>query len=198
MNNRHVFGLLVAGTLALSASAIAIAATAPTAPTAPRAGAPAAPTAPAAAAPGAPPAGTQPLQILDFKPAFDDLMTMLIQPRHIKLWAAAQQQNWQLAAFELNEMRSAFDRIAQTLPKYRNVNLGPTFVSMMSGPIMQANAAIGAKSPQQFADAYKSITNTCNSCHEALDHPFLVIKIPDANALSAYVDQEFKAPAPAK
>jgi hypothetical protein len=33
------------------------------------------------------------LQILDFKPAFDDLMTMLVQPRHTKLWLAAQQQN---------------------------------------------------------------------------------------------------------
>ena len=34
-------------------------------------------------APAAPAGGG--LTILEFKPAFDDLMTMLIQPRHIKL-----------------------------------------------------------------------------------------------------------------
>jgi hypothetical protein len=193
MNKRLIAGALLAGAFALSASAIAIAAAAPTAPAAPKppAGAP-------AAAPAAGAGGNPPLVILDFKPAFDDLMTMLIQPRHIKLWAAAQAQNWTLAAFELNEMRTAFDRIAQTIPKYgpQNVNLGPTFISMMSGPIMQTNAAISAKNMQQFNDAYKSLTATCTSCHEALNHPYLVIKVPDANALSAYIDQDFK-PAPA-
>jgi hypothetical protein len=192
MNNRHVLGFLLAGSLGLAASAIAIAAPAPTAPTAPKPPTGATPAAPATGAPA-------PLVILDFKPAFDDLMTMLIQPRHIKLWAAAQQQNWTLAAFELNEMRTAFDRIAATIPKYgpQNVNLGPTFISMMSGPITAVNGAISAKNQAQFATAYRDLTNTCNSCHEALNHPYLVIKIPDANSLSPYVNQEFKPP-PAK
>jgi hypothetical protein len=193
MNNRHVFGLMLAGSLVLSAAAIVIAdaapaPTAPTPPVAPRAaGAPAG--APAAGAPA-------PLVILDFKPAFDDLMTMLIQPRHIKLWAAAQAQNWTLAAFELNEMRTAFDRIAQTLPKYQNVNLGPTFISMMSGPIMATNGAISAKNMAQFTSAYTDLTNTCTSCHQALNHPYLVIKVPDATAMANYADQDFR-PIPA-
>ena len=43
------------------------------------------------AAPGAPaaaPAAPRPgLTILEFKPAMDDLMTMLVQPRHIKLYS---------------------------------------------------------------------------------------------------------------
>jgi hypothetical protein len=183
MNNRHVFGILLAGSLALSASAIALAAAAPVPPTAP--------IAPRGAAPAAPAGAAAPLQVLEFKPLFDDMMTMLIQPRHIKLWAAAQQQNWTLAAFELNEMRGAFDRIAATLPKYQNVNLGPTFISMMGGPMMSVNGAINAKNMTQFTTAFRDLTNTCNSCHQALNHPFLVIKVPDANAASAYVNQDF-------
>jgi hypothetical protein len=46
-------------------------------------------------------------------------MTMLVQPRPIKWYAAGQQKDWELAAFELNERRGALRRIAQTSPKYR-------------------------------------------------------------------------------
>ena len=59
------------------------------------------------------------LQILNFKPAFDELMTLAAQLRHIKLYAAGQQKNRQLAAFELNEMRQSLRRIGQTIPNYR-------------------------------------------------------------------------------
>jgi hypothetical protein len=46
----------------------------------------------------APAAARSGLTILDFRPAMDDLMTMLVQPRHIKLYYAAQAKNWTLAA----------------------------------------------------------------------------------------------------
>jgi hypothetical protein len=182
---------MLAGSLAVSASVAAIAMAAP-APTAPAATPPAAGRGPA---PGAPA-----MEVLEFKPLFDDLMTMLIQPRHIKLWAAGQQQNWTLAAFELNELRTAFDRIAATIPKYgpQNVNLGPTFISMMSSPIMAINSAINGKNLQQFNTAYLDLTNTCTSCHQALNHPFLVIKVPDASALTNFANQDFRPVPPPK
>ena len=94
MKNRYGFGLLFAASLALAGFAIGY----------PAFGA--APAAPGAAAP----AGGG-LQILEFKPAMDDLMTMLVQPRHMKLYYAAQQQNWMLAGFELNELGAALRRI---------------------------------------------------------------------------------------
>ena len=182
-----------------AAAPVQVAAATPTPPTPPST--PAARGATGAAPAAAGRAGAAPaMEVLEFKPLFDDLMTMLIQPRHIKLWAAAQQQNWTLAAFELNELRTAFDRIAATIPKYgpQNVNLGPTFISMMSGPIMAINGAISAKSLPQFNTAYLDLTNTCTSCHQALNHPFLVIKVPDASALTNFANQDFKPAAEVK
>ena len=176
MRNRHVMAGLFAGSLALAASAIAIAMSTP---------------APAAPAPAAPPSGGG-LQILDFKPAFDDLMTMLVQPRHIKLWLAAQQQNWQLAGFELNEMGSALRRVGQTIPKYRNISVDATVGSMFAPKIQAVAGAITAKNIGQFNSAYAELTNACNLCHEALEHPFLVIKVPDASAANAFSDQDFR------
>ena len=182
MNSRPLAVALAAGSFSLAAAAIGIAQGAP---------------APAPAAKGAPPAAAgkapAPLVILDFKPTLSDLMTMLIQPRHLKLWAAAQQRNWTLAAFELNEMRSAFDKIAATIPKYpqptTSVDLGPTFISLMGPKIQQVNGAITGQNPMQFATAFNDMTTTCNSCHEALNHPYLVIKVPDA---TGYPNQDFR------
>jgi hypothetical protein len=173
MRTRHVLAALLAGSIALAASAIAIATAAP---------APAAPAAPAGGG----------LQILDFKPAFDDLMTMLVQPRHTKLWLAAQQKNWQLAGFQLNEMGGALRRVGQTIPKYRNISVDATVSSIFQPKIQAVAAAIGAQNPQQFNTAYAELTNACNLCHEALEHPFLVIKVPDASAANAFPDQDFR------
>jgi hypothetical protein len=169
MQNRYVVGLALAGSIALAASVAGIAQSAP---------------APAAGA--APP----PLVILDFKPTLDDLMTMMIQPRHQKLWAAAQQRNWTLAAFQLNEMRSAFDKIAATIPKYLNVDLGPTFISLMGGKIQAVNSAINNQNTMLFNTAFADLTASCNSCHEALNHPYLVMKVPE---VTGYGNQDFRA-----
>jgi hypothetical protein len=72
MRSRHIPKIVVAAMLAAAASVIA--ATQNAAPS----------EIPLAAAPAPRPGGG--LVILDFKPAMDDLMTMLVQPRHIKLY----------------------------------------------------------------------------------------------------------------
>ncbi len=128
MQIRHVVGLALAGSIALAASVIGIAQSAP---------------APAAAPPA-------PLVILDFKPTLSDLMTMLIQPRHQKLWAAGQQRNWTLAAFQLREMRAGFDKIAATIPKYINIDLGPTFINIMDSQVRAVNGAIMSQNSALF------------------------------------------------
>jgi hypothetical protein len=166
MHIRHVVGLALAGSIALAASVIGIAQSAP--------------------APAAPP---PPLVILDFKPTLSDLMTMLIQPRHQKLWAAGQQRNWTLAAFQLREMRSGFDKIAATIPKYINIDLGPTFINIMDSQVRAVNSAIMSQNSQLFMTAFGDLTASCNSCHEALNHGFLVMKVPE---VTGYANQDFR------
>jgi len=148
----------------------------------------------APAKPAAPPPGGG-LTILEFKPAMDDLMTMLIQPRHIKLYYAGQQKNWTLAAFELNELGAALRRIGQTIPKYRNFSVDATVGSIFAPKIQEMNAAINSKNPTQFASAYNDLTEACNTCHQGMEHDFLVIKTPNA---PFFPDQDFAAPAAGK
>jgi hypothetical protein len=135
------------------------------------------------------------LTILEFKPAFDDMMTMLVQPRHIKLWAAGQQKNWELAGFQLNELRAALRRVGQTIPMYRTYNVDMSVASIFTPAVQKMDAAIKAKDAAQFTAAYGELTTACNTCHQGMDHPFLVIKVPDANAIQPFTNQDF---APAK
>ena len=131
------------------------------------------------------------LQVLDFKPGLDDLMTMMVQPRHIKLLAAAQQKNWELAAFQLNELKASFRRIGQYIPTYRTLPMDSSVASIITPKIDAVDAAIKASNPAQFTAAYAELTTACNQCHQAMEHAFLVMKVPSAAAMTAFIDQEF-------
>jgi hypothetical protein len=178
MKNSHVPAIILAGALALSASVIAVA----------QSPAPAGDAAPSAGpAPAAGPSGG--LAINEFKPAMDDLMTMLVQPRHIKLYYAGQAKNWTLAAFELNELRGALARIGRTIPIYRKVSIDMAISSIFTDKMKAVDAAIKATDPAQFTAAYGEMTQACNACHQGLEHPFLKITVPDA---VNYPDQDFR------
>src|ERR1700722_6141137 len=140
MNNRHFAATMLAGAFALSASIVAVAQNpAP---------------APAEGAPATAPAPRPGLVILDFKPAMDDLMTMLVQPRHIKLYYAGQAKNWRLAGFELNELRGALARVGGAIPTYKKIGGGTAAPSIFADTIKSVDAAIKAADPAQFATAY--------------------------------------------
>ncbi len=57
-------------------------------------------------------------------------------------------------------------------------------------PMDAIEAAIKQQDAKKFAVAYDQLTQGCNACHQALDHPFVVIKVPDA---SAFPNQDFNA-----
>lgn len=131
------------------------------------------------------------LQKQVFSPGFDDLMTLLVQPRHLKLFYAGNQKNWELAAFQLKELRSAFGRIVQTTPRYHDLDVDEAIKSMMAANMKSVESAIAAADSKQFNKAYSDLTAGCNSCHVYMAHPFLVMKEPQPAAHSAYLDQEF-------
>jgi hypothetical protein len=131
------------------------------------------------------------LQTLEYKPGLDDLMTMMVQPRHIKLHAAAQAKNWELAAFQLNELRASFRRIGQYLPKYRNYEMDSSVASIIAPSIQKVDAAIKASDSAAFSSAYGDLTAACNTCHVAMEHAFLVIGTPEPSAMQPFIDQIF-------
>ncbi|HEY4211964.1 MAG TPA: hypothetical protein VGM84_10825 [Steroidobacteraceae bacterium] len=134
----------------------------------------------------APAAATQP----DYHPSLGDLMTLAVQPRHIKLGLAGEQKNWAYAAYELSELKNAFARVGRTVPVYRNVDMPGLISGMTNAPLDALDQAIKAKDAAKFATAYATLTSTCNACHVSQEHAMIVIRTPATNA---YPDQDFRA-----
>ena len=128
---------------------------------------------------------------LNYVPGVGDMMNSLVQPRHVKLWLAGHEKNWELAAYAYKEMQQALNTVGAVQPKFRNLTV-PEMIESMTGEAMRdLQGAIDARDPKKFADAFDSLTDGCNSCHSALNHGFIVIKVPEA---SGFPNQEFKKP----
>jgi hypothetical protein len=117
-----------------------------------------------------------------------DMMNTLIQPRHAKLGLAGHAGNWPLAAYALVEIRQAFAGIAKAQPKFHGYPVADLADAALKQPLAAVDDAIKAQDAKKFAAAYDQLTQGCNACHSSLDHPFVVIKVPDA---SAFPNQEF-------
>ena len=137
----------------------------------------------------APPAAAA-APVPDYHPSFGDLMTMAVQPRHIKVGVAGKARNWTYVTYESSELRNAFGRIARTIPAYRGSKLADLFAAGITPQLDEMDAAIKAKDGKAFDAAYGHLTQACNACHAALEHAYVVVQEPQG---SPYADQDFKA-----
>jgi|SRR5579862_3511769 len=117
-----------------------------------------------------------------------DMMNTLVQPRHAKLGLAGRATNWPLAAYALIEIRQAFAGITKAQPKFRGLPVAELVDAALGQPLNAVEAAIKQQDARKFAAAYAQLTQGCNACHQSVDHPFVVIKAPDA---SAFPNQDF-------
>jgi hypothetical protein len=106
-----------------------------------------------------------------------------IQLRHIKIWQAIKAKNWELLGYELGQTRDSFDT-AVVLYNAIPIEL-----------ILAVDKALGAlqqaaekKDVQNLERRFSDLTDACNSCHQAAQIGFIVIKGPGPSPFS---DQEF-------
>jgi hypothetical protein len=123
-----------------------------------------------------------------FNPQMAALMSMLIQPRHMKLGLAGKSENWPLAAYYVKELRQGFAVASRAVPRWKGLPVPELFDAAVSQPLTLIDFAVKLKYSKQFTEAYDQLTAGCNACHATTDHSFVVIKVPDA---SAFPDQEF-------
>jgi hypothetical protein len=141
---------------------------------------------PAATQPAAAPAGGAASS--PYVMTMGDMMNTLIQPRHVKLALAGHAENWTLAAYAAAEIRQAFAGIAKAQPKFAGMPVGELVDVAMVPPLNALDTAIKQQDTQKFAAAYDQLTQGCNACHMELNHPYVVIRTPDA---SAFPNQDF-------
>jgi hypothetical protein len=134
------------------------------------------------------PASTSSASIEPFVPGLGEIMS-LQQMRHVKLWLAGRSENWDLAAYELDELGEGFDDVVKLHPTHKDSPVAPkdAIPRMMAGPIAQLREAIGKKDPDTFVQAYDALTAGCNACHMAMNFGFNVVQTPSTNPYSNQV-----------
>jgi len=106
---------------------------------------------------------------------------LVLQIRHARLWFAGQAQNWTLAAFELQEIKEAFDAVVEQNPDHATFQpqrLADILPAMTKAPVMGLRDAIDHGNPKEFAKAFDTLSAACSGCHHAAGNDFLVIQRP--------------------
>jgi hypothetical protein len=122
-----------------------------------------------------------------FTPGLGEIMT-LQQMRHLKLWFAGQGGNWPLAGYELDELKEGFEDVVKYFPTKDDAPTGTMATAVIDKEVAELSTAIEAKDKKQFAGAFDKLTASCNACHQASKHAFIVIRRPAGNP---YANQSF-------
>jgi hypothetical protein len=120
----------------------------------------------------------------DYLPSISDLMIATIQPRHERLWRAQQDGDWEFAAYELGNLDGAFKRLGQAHPTQNDISFPDMIASVTKQSFKDLNSAIQSKDSAAFAKAYADLTAACNSCHQALKHGGVRIRVPSRTSAS--------------
>lgn len=119
-----------------------------------------------------------------YKPGLGEFMSN-IQVHHEKLWFAGRNKNWELADFEINEIKESLDDIK----KFCKDRPETKSIEMIDQPLQNVSNTIQQRDGSGFKNSYITFTTTCNNCHKETHHGFNVITIPSTPPFS---NQEFK------
>jgi hypothetical protein len=140
--------------------------------------------APAPSPPASAPIGELPKSYL---PGLGDFMGR-IQVDHAKLWLAGDARNWELAGYQLGELKEVFSDVQDLVPNYQNVPVGEMIDAIITGTTTDLEKAIASRDFNAFSAAFDKLTAACNSCHQAANRAYIVIRRP---AQSNFSNQEF-------
>jgi hypothetical protein len=103
------------------------------------------------------------------------------------LWFAGEADNWPLAQFYLNEVRSHAHWAVRVIPVRKNdagaeIVLEPLLQSFVDKGVSPLQAAIDAKDADALRKAYQVTIANCHACHDVSSKPFIRLQIPTTPA----------------
>ena len=110
-----------------------------------------------------------------YVPRLSEIMNV-IQSQHMKLWFSGNDRNWDLAAFELQQLTDSLGEAASLYSGIPSAN-----IARLTEPIKSVSDAIAAKDRQRFFKAMGGLTDGCNACHRSMGRAFITIQVPPAN-----------------
>jgi len=113
---------------------------------------------------------------------------MATQTRHAKLWYAGSARNWDLADYQIDELKEGLEDLGKHTPNYKGIPIGSMINNLIMAPIGEVEGAVKASDRAKFVAAYDKLTAACNTCHQGSNRAFIVIQRP---AGQAFPNQSF-------
>lgn len=111
------------------------------------------------------------------------------QMRHSKLWFAGNAHNWDLASYELEEIKEGLADAAKYHPVFKkDAPVAAIIDKFMAQPLKDIESAVKAKDSKKFRKSFDTLTRACNACHHAASQEFIAIKRP---GIPPFSNQEF-------
>jgi hypothetical protein len=111
-------------------------------------------------------------------PRLGDIMNAA-QSQHMKLWFAGKSLNWELASYELRQLKASLVEAASLYP-----GIPVTNVTTMAQPFQSTANAVGARDAKRFVKAVGELTDGCNACHQSMRLSYIVMRVPTFSSFS--------------
>jgi hypothetical protein len=111
------------------------------------------------------------------RPGLGEFMTTM-QLHTGKLWFAAKASNWDLADYELDELREAMEGAKSLHAEKNRVNISNVLDSVLQTQIVRLAESTRGRNPSDFQKAYDETLRACNGCHEESGRKFINIVRP--------------------
>lgn len=118
---------------------------------------------------------------VSYVPQLGEIMTT-VQLQHLKLYFAGKEGNWNLASYELRQLRAG---LVEAALLYGGIPVSN--VTTMAEPLQQVGSAIEKKDGRRFANAVARLTDGCNACHQSMNRGFIVMRLPTEQPFSNQV-----------
>jgi heme exporter protein D len=115
----------------------------------------------------------------ELAPGLGEYMTT-IQLHAGKLWFAAKALNWELADYELDELKETMEAAKALNAEKNGVKISGVLDSVLQTQVAQLAESIKRKSPAEFQKSYDETLSACNGCHTEASYKFIHIVRPTA------------------
>ncbi len=112
-------------------------------------------------------------------PGLGEYMTT-IQLHAGKLWFAAKASNWELAQYELDELKETMEAAKGLNAEKNGVKISSVLDSVLQTQVAELDKSIKSKSPAEFQKSYDETLSACNGCHTEAGYKFIHIVRPSA------------------
>src|SRR6266550_7025308 len=115
----------------------------------------------------------------ELAPGLGEYMTT-IQLHAGKLWFAAKATHWELAQYELDELKEKMEAAKGLNAEKNGVKISNVLDSVLQTQVVELDKSIKSKKQTDFQKSYDDALSACNGCHTEAGYKFIHIIRPSA------------------